>query len=357
VVEELPVDLDGDLSGSWYPDASALLVRRTAGARADLWRYDLRTGLLDPLDLPSGVIEAATARPDGDLWAWWTSAAEPPQIRNLAGDVVVAPEGPPPPPGVPVEDLVLETPAGRLHALLTRPASERPPGGYPAVFDVHGGPAAHDEDAYDARSAALSDAGYLVVRVNYRGSTGYGAAWRDALEAAPGLTELEDLASVHAELVRRGEIDPERVGISGGSWGGYLALLALGTQPGLWRVGVAIVPVADYVTAYADEMEGLKAYDRALFGGSPDDVPDAYRRSSPLTYVENVQAPVLILAGENDPRCPLRQVRNYVARLEELGKPHRLHTYEAGHGALVVDQRVDHMRLELEYLAAELLRD
>jgi dipeptidyl aminopeptidase/acylaminoacyl peptidase len=120
---------------------------------------------------------------------------------------------------------------------------------------------------------------------------------------------------------------------------------------------VAIVPVADYVTAYADEMEGLKAYDRALFGGSPDDVPDAYRRSSPLTYVENVQAPVLILAGENDPRCPLRQVRNYVARLEELGKPHRLHTYEAGHGALVVDQRVDHMRLELEYLAAELLRD
>jgi dipeptidyl aminopeptidase/acylaminoacyl peptidase len=244
-----------------------------------------------------------------------------------------------------------------LHALLTRPTGERPPGGYPAVFDVHGGPAAHDEDAYDARSAALSDAGYLVVRVNYRGSTGYGAAWRDALEAAPGLTELEDLASVHAELVRRGEIDPERVGISGGSWGGYLALLALGTQPGLWRVGVAIVPVADYVTAYADEMEGLKAYDRALFGGSPDDVPDAYRRSSPLTYVENVQAPVLILAGENDPRCPLRQVRNYVARLEELGKPHRLHTYEAGHGALVVDQRVDHMRLELEYLAAELLRD
>jgi dipeptidyl aminopeptidase/acylaminoacyl peptidase len=300
-------------------------------------------------------VEGATARPDGSVWVWWTSAAVPPQIRDLEGRTVVAPEGPEPPPGVEVEDVEIDTPAGRLHALLTRPTTPPGPQGHPAVFDVHGGPAAHDEDAYDARSAALTDAGFAVVRVNYRGSTGYGAAWRDALEAAPGLIELEDVAAVRAELVRRGVIDPARTAICGGSWGGFLTLLALGTQPDLWSVGAAIVPVADYVAAYADEMEALKAYDRALFGGSPEDVPDRYRRSSPITYVEQVQAPVLILAGENDPRCPLRQVQNYVARLTELGKPHELHTYDAGHGALVVDQRVEHMRRERNYLRRHLL--
>ena len=357
VVEELALDLDGELSASWYPDASALLVRRSSRARADLWRYDLATRTLTPLDLPAGVVEAATARPDGAVWVWWTSAAVPPRIRDLDGRVVLAPEGPEPPSGVAVEDIEIDTPAGTLHALLTRPETPPGPHGYPAVFDVHGGPAVHDEDAYDARSAALTDAGFAVVRVNYRGSTGYGRAWRDALEAAPGLIELEDVATVRAELVRRGIIDPERTGISGGSWGGFLTLLALGTQPELWAAGAAIVPVADYVTAYADEMEALKAYDRSLFGGAPADVPERYERSSPITYVEKVRAPVLILAGENDPRCPLRQVQNYVARLVELGIPHQLHTYDAGHGALVVDERVEHMRRELDFLVAHLLGD
>ncbi len=289
------------------------------------------------------------------MWVWWTSAAAPPQIRDLDGRVVVEPDGPTPPPGVGVEDVEIDTPAGRLHALLHKPAAPPGPNGYPAVFDVHGGPAAHDEDAYDARSAALTDAGFAVVRVNYRGSTGYGATWRDALEASPGLTELEDVATVRAELVRRGVLDPERIGICGGSWGGFLTLLALGTQPELWSVGAALVPVADYVTAYADEMEALKAYDRSLFGGSPDEVPERYEKASPITYVDRVAAPVLILAGENDPRCPLRQVQNYADRLRELGKPFELHTYEAGHGALVVDQRVAHMRLERDWLCRHLL--
>src|SRR4051794_31805 len=356
-VDELHLDLDGELAASWYPDGAALLVRRTARARADLFRYDLSTRELTPIELPPGVVEGATARPNGAVWVWWTSAAVPPQIRDLDGQVVVEPDGPTPPPGVAVEDVEIDTPAGPLHALLHRPSTPPGPNGYPAVFDVHGGPAAHDEDAYDARSAALTDAGLAVVRVNYRGSTGYGATWRDALEASPGLTELEDVATVRAELVRLGVLDPERIGICGGSWGGFLTLLALGTQPELWSVGAALVPVADYVSAYAEEMEALKAFDRSLFGGSPEEVPDRYEKASPITYVEKVAAPVLLLAGENDPRCPLRQVQNYADRLRKLGKPFELHTYDAGHGALVVDQRVAHMRLERDWLCRYLLPD
>jgi acetyl esterase/lipase len=355
VVDELPIDLDGELSASWYPDGSALLVRRSARARADLWRYELGTGELVDLGLPAGVVEDATARPDGSVWVWWTSAAEPPQIRDLAGTVVVAPEGPAAPPGVQVQDIEIDTPAGRLHALLTLPDTPPGPNGYPAVFDVHGGPAAHDEDVYDARSASMTDAGFAVVRVNYRGSTGYGATWRDALEAAPGLIELEDVATVRAELVGRRLLDPERTAVAGGSWGGFLTLLSLGTQPELWAAGAAIVPVADYVAAYEDEMEALKAFDRSLFGGSPETVPDRYERSSPITYVDAVRVPVLILAGENDPRCPIRQVQNYVARLRRRDASFELHTYDAGHGALVVDQRVEHMRLERDFLRRHVL--
>ena len=70
--------------------------------------------------------------------------------------------------------------------------------------------------------------------------------------------------------------------------------------------------MADYLAAYEDEMEGLRAYDRALFGGSPDEVHDVYVRSSPITYVDAVAAPVLVVAGANDPRCPIRQIDNYL---------------------------------------------
>jgi dipeptidyl aminopeptidase/acylaminoacyl peptidase len=130
-----------------------------------------------------------------------------------------------------------------------------------------------------------------------------------------------------------------------------LALLAAGTQPDLWAAVTAIVPVADYFAAYEDEMEPLRAFDRSLLGGSPDEVPERYERASPLTYAAAVRAPLLVMAGLNDPRCPIRQVENYLARLEELGKSYEIYRYEAGHGALVTEERIHQMQLELNHLA------
>ncbi len=345
-VTELDLDLPGEVSASWYDDTSALLVDHEHDARSELHRYDLATGELTDLATPRGVVTAAGARPDGTVEFSWSSAADPPVIRSTAGTVVLTPPGPPAPPSVPVEDVRVEGPGGTVHALLQRPGG---PGPYPAVFEVHGGPTHHETDSFSPYTAAWVDAGYAVVRVNYRGSTGYGSAWRDALEARVGHTELEDVAAVRDALVGQGLLDRARIALVGGSWGGYLTLLGLGTQPDRWTVGIAAVPVADYLAAYEDEMEALKAFDRSLFGGSPEKVPERYRDSSPLTYVEAVRAPVLILAGDNDPRCPIRQVENYVRRLEELDKPHEVYRFDAGHGSLVVDERVRQMRVELDF--------
>ena len=101
-------------------------------------------------------------------------------------------------------------------------------------------------------------------------------------------------------------------------------------------------------------MEPLKAFYRALFGGSPTELPELYARCSPLTYAGQVTAPLLVLAGANDPRCPIRQIDNYLDALTTLGTPHEVYRFEAGHGSLVIDERVDQMRAELTFVAAAL---
>ena len=348
---ELVLNLPGDLSADWYPDASALLIEHTHHARTELYRYDLATAALERLDTPLGTVTGAGARPDGSVEFLWSSAAHPPVVRSTGGSVVLDAPGPQAPPSVPIEDVWVDGPGGPVHALVQRPAGTGP---FPTVFDIHGGPTWHDSDVFSSGPAAWVDHGFAVVRVNYRGSTGYGQAWTDALRHRAGLIELEDIAAVRGWAVDSGLADPTRLVLTGGSWGGYLTLLGLGVQPELWTLGLAAVPVADYVTAYHDEMETLKAMDRTLLGGTPEEVPERYAASSPISYVEAVRAPVYISAGLNDPRCPIDQVENYVRRLEELGRTHEVYRYNAGHGSLVVAERIRQLRLELDFVARHL---
>ncbi|OEJ60028.1 peptide hydrolase [Streptomyces agglomeratus] len=346
---ELGIELPGDVSAEWCPDGSALLVAHSFEARSELWRYDLASRQLVAVPTPAGTVSGATARPDGSVEYLWSSAAEPPVVRSTSGRVVLDPPGMKAPASVPVEDAWVEGPGGRIHALVQRPASGEGP--FPTVFEIHGGPTWHDSDAFAAGPAAWVDHGYAVVRVNYRGSTGYGREWTDALKHRIGLIELEDIAAVREWAVSSGLADPSKLVLAGGSWGGYLTLLGLGTQPDAWAVGLAAVPVADYVTAYHDEMEALKAMDRTLLGGTPEEVPERFEASSPLTYVDAVRAPVYISAGVNDPRCPIRQVENYVDRLEARGAAYEVYRYDAGHGSLVVEERIKQVRLEIDFAA------
>ena len=347
-VQRFEIDVEGEVSADWYADGAALLLLAEARGRSTLHRLPLDGSAPTRIETPPGSVGDAGARPDGEVEYSWSCAAAPRVVRSTSGQVVLTPPGPAAPSSVPVEDAFVDGPGGRVHALVARPAG---PGPYPTVFLVHGGPTHHDSDAFAADRAAYVDLGCAVVQVNYRGSTGYGAAWRDAIEGRPGLTELEDLAAVRGWAVESGLAST--CVLTGASWGGYLTLLGLGTQPDLWSAGVAGVPVADYVAAYEDEMEPLRAFDRSLFGGSPQDLPELYARCSPLTYVDAVTAPVLVLAGANDPRCPIRQIDNWLEAAAALDKPVEVYRFDAGHGSLVVEERLRQMRAELEFVARQ----
>ncbi|WP_432541880.1 prolyl oligopeptidase family serine peptidase [Kineococcus sp. SYSU DK002] len=350
---QIVLDAPGEVAGAeWTRDATGLVVLLDHEARTLVHLVDLGTGAVQQVGPATGTVSGATARPDGDVWMTWSSSEQPSTVRTLDGRVLLRAPGEPAPPSVAVRDVWADGPGGRVHALLRTPDGAAGP--LPTVVEVHGGPTAHDTDAFRPYCATWVDEGFAVVQVNYRGSTGYGSAWRDALEERVGHTELEDVAAVVDHLVAAGVCDPDRLVLAGASWGGYLTLLGLGTQPQRWAVGLAGVPVADYVAAYEDEMEGLKAFDRSLFGGSPQEVPGKYADSSPLTYVDAVRAPVLVLAGRNDPRCPIRQIDNYLERLAARGATHEVYRYDAGHGSLLDDERVRQMRVELDFVRRHL---
>ncbi|MEZ0076575.1 prolyl oligopeptidase family serine peptidase [Planotetraspora sp. GP83] len=343
---EIWLRVPGEITADWYGDGRALLIMHNHRGRTELLKYDLAGGGLTPIESPHGVIDAAAPRPDGTVEYSWSSAAHPPVIRSSNGHVVMSP-GRTPPPSVPLEDIDVDGPGGRIHALVSRPERVAPP--YPTVFLLHGGPASQDDDSFLPHVAAWVDSGFAVIRVNYRGSAGYGSAWRDALHGDVGHIELADVSAVRDWAIDQGVADPARLILAGASWGGYLTLLALGTQPKSWAAGIAAVPIADHTAAYEDAAEGLRAAHRALLGGTPLEQPERYAVSSPITYADMVQAPLLILAGENDPRCPIRQIESYLQALADRGHEASVYRYDAGHGTLVVEERIRQVAAAIDF--------
>jgi dienelactone hydrolase len=342
--QRIDVDLPGEIEPSWYPDARALLLRHDHRGRGELYRYDLDRKTLARLHTSPGSIDWAAVRPDGAVWLAISTSDAPRALVALDGARILPRVAADIPTGRRYRDIV----AGGVHGFVATPEGA---GRHPILFNIHGGPEAHDEDTFSATVQAWVDHGWAVAMVNYRGSTGYGRAWRDAIAGKPGLTELADIAVIHDRLIADGVADPKRSILSGASWGGYLTLLGLGAQPQRWSAGIGIVPIGDYVAAFEDEMEPLKRYDAALFGGTPAEAPLAYRVANPITYIERVRAPLLITVGQNDPRCPARSVDIYTARLRELGIPFSEYRYDAGHGSVVVAEQIKQLALQLDFAA------
>jgi acetyl esterase/lipase len=346
-VVDLRLALPGEVEATWYPDGTALLLEHDHAGRVELLQFDIGTGSVTNLGVPRGISGPSAVRPDGDVWYVWSDATTSYEVRRTRGGVAFQSPGDPAPRGVPYADLR----AGSVPAFVAEPRAPRP---HPTIFLIHGGPDSRDGDEFSAWLQAWIDHGFACVLINYRGSTGYGREWRDSIAGNPGFTELEDIAAVADRVIADGIADRRRLVLAGGSWGGYLTLLGLGIQPDRWSLGIAAVPVADYVAAYEDEMEPLKAFDRALFGASPSDEAELYRLRSPITYVEKVDVPLLVLVGENDPRCPVRQIDNYLERLRALGKPHEVVRFDAGHGSRKVDEEIRQVESMIDFASRHL---
>ena len=238
-------------------------------------------------------------------------------MDDAGEEVLRIPDVPRPPAGRPCEEVWFDNPHGdRIQGWLKRPEGAGP---HPTIVAVHGGPEYHDTDAFDPRELAYVDHGFAVLSVNYRGSTGYGTAFREAIHGNIGFPESEDLNAGLDHLVAEGIADPDRLFIEGWSWGGYLATLNAGLHPDRWRAVLAGIPVGDYVAAHYECAPPLRAWDLATLGGSPMDLPELYRERNPMTYVERVRAPMLMIAGEHDSRCPLGQVMTYAHALRARG--------------------------------------
>jgi dipeptidyl aminopeptidase/acylaminoacyl peptidase len=259
-------------------------------------------------------------------------------------------EGEPAPSGRPFESIRFDNRHGdSVQGFLVRPTGSGP---WPILVRPHGGPTWLDEDKWHPEVQSYVDAGFAVLLLNYRGSTGRGAEWRDTLVGNIGGPELEDLNDALDRLVADGVADPERAVVGGWSWGGYLTLMMLGKHPERsWRCGIAGVPVGDYELSYEDLSPLLQAYDRALLGGRPDELPELMADRNPIHTADAVQAPVLFLIGEHDSRCPYRQAMAYVDRLAARGHPHQVYLFSTGHGSLDIEEEVRQQRAILGFLA------
>src|SRR5262245_14325355 len=255
----------------WWPDGSALLLFELRDGRNYLHRYDLATSEITALPMEDGSLTGARVRPDGSVW-YRLQRGEHPGVVFEAGraEPVLAPptEAPPGRPFVPWE--YRNQHRQRVQGWLVEPEGPKP---WPTLFLVHGGPTSVDLDRWSPEVQAYVDMGFCVAMLNYRGSIGFGAAWPDGLIGNIGWPEVGGTGAGHDDLLARGIADPARSVVAGWSWGGYLTLLMHGMHPERFVAGVAGVPVGDYVAAYADESPLLQAYDRALLGGEPPDVP------------------------------------------------------------------------------------
>jgi dipeptidyl aminopeptidase/acylaminoacyl peptidase len=339
----------------WWPDASAVLLHHESAGRQQLLRADLATGDVTTLLDEPGTISVAAVRSDGEVWFRHDAGATHPVIRDLGGREVLSLGTDRAPAGRPYVPISFSNPDGEeIHGFVITPEGAPP---FPAVVHVHGGPNWQDRDEFEPDVQAFVDAGYAVLLVNYRGSTGRDTAFRERLRGDIGFPESQDILAGLDHVVAQGLVDPDRVILEGWSWGGYLALLNAGLHPDRWRAVLGGIPVGDSVAAHYECAPPLRAWDIATMGGSPMEVPDLFRERNPMTYVDRVRAPVLLIAGEHDSRCPLGQVMVYAHALRARRHPVEVYLYEAGHHTNDVGEQIRHMELALAFFARHVPAD
>jgi dipeptidyl aminopeptidase/acylaminoacyl peptidase len=205
-------------------------------------------------------------------------------------------------------------------------------GSPPAVVLVHGGPTSQVPAAYSADTLFFTSRGYACLAVNYRGSTGFGRSYRNALRGRWGDVDVEDAVAGARSLVERGLADPERLVIKGGSAGGCTVLNALARHPGVFRAGVCLYGVANLFTIGPGTGKFERHYLDTLVGKLPED-QEKFRAWSPVFHADRIRDPLAVFQGEEDTVVPPGQAEEIVRALERGGVPHLYRVFPGeGHG-------------------------
>lgn len=224
----------------------------------------------------------------------------------------------------------------------------------PLVVRIHGGPTASARTEFSPSVQFWTTRGFAVAEVNYRGSTGYGREYRDALDGQWGVADVQDCIAVTRHLAREGLVDPSRCVIRGGSSGGFTALAAVCFQgqwgaPGAFAAACSLYGVTDLAALAAGTHKFEARYLDGLVAPLPEGA-DIYRERSPLHHAENLDTPVLLLQGGRDRIVPPEQAEVLVAALEANGVKHSYVLFEnEGHGFLSADTVVTALEVELAF--------
>jgi dipeptidyl aminopeptidase/acylaminoacyl peptidase len=268
----------------------------------------------------------------GDVWLYDVETAEPRRVTNS-------------PRAVAAEELVdaelhrFESFDGEsIPAFLFRPETDGPA---PVVVEIHGGPESQRRPIFMPVVQYLVQNGYAVVQPNVRGSTGYGKRYEHLDDVERRLDSVRDLASLHDWLATDVGLDASRVVLYGGSYGGYMVLAGLAFHPERWAAGLSVVGISSLVTFLENTSEWRRYYREREYGSLERD-RDFLHDVSPLTHVDRIVAPLLLIHGANDPRVPRAEAEQIHRELTARGIPCELLVYDdEGHGLQKLKNRLD----------------
>jgi len=341
--------------GEFSPDGKRLTWATNADGNQDIFVYDLATRQAHALPVGKGINALAGAETafthdgarmlyshDGpnaptDLWVYDFGTQKSQQItHSLVGGVRSQDM---------VEPFLVHYPSKdgkwQISAFVYVPYNAQRDGKNAAVVYIHGGPTTQAMNAFSKTIQYLVNQGFFVIAPNYRGSTGYGKEFEDANRFDMGGGDLEDVISAAEWIKKTGFIDPKKVAVAGGSYGGYLTMMAVTKTPDMWAAGVPIVPFVNWFTEVENEDPQLREYDLATMGDPMKDKA-RYQERSPINFVDQIKAPLLLLAGGNDPRCPHTEAEQVASAVKKRGGVAELKVYEnEGHGFAKIENQID----------------
>jgi dipeptidyl aminopeptidase/acylaminoacyl peptidase len=337
----LAVREDAELDGFELNDQGTLaaLLWNVAG-RAELELFDLKTGKTRSRPkLPAEIVGGLEFSADGRLLAMSLSGAATPQdvwVLDLAGGrfrrVTSSPHA-----GVDLAKLsrpeLLRFPAHdglELSGWLYRPSGAKPP--YPTVLSFHGGPEGQERPGFSSTYQALLSRGIAVFAPNVRGSSGFGKKFVNLDNGALRFDGVKDIKACVDAAVASGAADRKRIGIMGGSYGGYMVMAGLADYPDLFAAGANLYGVVNFETFFKHTEPWMAAISTIEYG-DPATQADLLRRLSPIHRVERVTAPTIVLHGANDTNVPVVEAEQVVENLKKRGVPVEYVLFpDEGHG-------------------------